>query len=117
MTADDHLYLDHMRECIERIQAYTAEGRATFEASTLIQDGVIRNLQVMSESSQRISATVKDTHPAIDWRAISGFRNVLVHDYLSIDLNIVWNVIANELPTLKTQVEAVLDEFQEGTED
>lgn len=117
MTTDDRLYLDHMRDCIERIQAYTVEGRETFETSTLIQDGVIRNLQVMAESSQRVSTAVKDAHPEVDWRAISGFRNVLVHDYLGVDLNIVWNVIENELPTLKTQIEAILAEPQDDTED
>jgi uncharacterized protein with HEPN domain len=56
----------------------------------------------MAESSQRLSAEAKESHPEIDWRGISGFRNILVHDYLGgIDLDLIWAVIETELPQLK----------------
>ncbi|MCK4535654.1 MAG: DUF86 domain-containing protein [Desulfuromonadales bacterium] len=73
-----------------------------FINETLLQDAVLRVLQVMAESSQRLSEEAKNTHPDIDWRSISGFRNILVHDYLGgIDLELIWQVIEQELPILK----------------
>lgn len=112
MIPRDHLYLDHMHECMARIQEYASAGRDAFMKSTLLQDGIIRHLQVMSESSQRVSDTLNTAHPEIDWRAMAGFRNVLVHDYLNIELDIVWNVVKNELVDLRPKIEALLSEFQ-----
>jgi uncharacterized protein with HEPN domain len=67
----------------------------------MIQDAVIRNLQTMAESSQRLSEATKSSVPDVDWRAISGFRNILVHDYLGVDPNVVWAVVEYDLPNLK----------------
>lgn len=82
-----------MRECIERILEYTASDRSRFEASRLIQDAVVRNLQTLTESSQRLSADIKATEPQVPWRELSGFRNVIVHGHLGIDLAAVWLVV------------------------
>lgn len=114
MIPRDQLYLDHMNECITRILDYAVGGRNAFMKSTLIQDGIIRNLQVMAESSQRVSDELKAKHPEIDWRAMAGFRNVLVHDYLNIELDIVWNVVMKDLADLKPKIEALLGEFQDN---
>lgn len=77
---DDRVYVLHIVDCVRRIQRY-CETEA-FTTSDLVQDAVLRNLQVLAESTQRISAELKLLHPEVDWRAIAGFRNVLVHDYL-----------------------------------
>ena len=69
-----------MRECIERVCEYTAGDRARFETSRLIQDAVIRNLQTLTESSQRLSDTIKSTEPQVPWRELAGFRNVSCMD-------------------------------------
>lgn len=98
---DDQVYVTHMLECIEKIEDYTGDDEYAFCQSTLIQDAVIRNLQILAESSQRLSQTLKDNYPQIPWREVSGFRNVLVHDYLGIDLDTIWSVVAVELPTIK----------------
>lgn len=108
---DDRLYLVHINECIARIEDYVSGGRDEFMRSTLIQDAAVRNLQVLSESSQRVSEAIKLAHPEIDWRGIAGFRNVLVHAYLSVDLNTVWNVIERDLPDLKRKIQSILDEL------
>ena len=83
---DDKLYLLHITECLDRIETYVAGGRDTFLGSTLIQDAVIRNLQVLGESTRRLSQNTRDASPEIDWRGIAAFRNVLVHDYLGLTL-------------------------------
>ncbi|OGN92342.1 MAG: hypothetical protein A2Y88_03400 [Chloroflexi bacterium RBG_13_48_10] len=107
---DDKLYLIHVQECIQRIEKYTLGGKMEFMQQDLIQDAVIRNLQVLAESSQRISDERKLNHPEVDWLALSGFRNILVHDYLGVDLEMVWNIIDNDLPSLKYSLLKMLDE-------
>lgn len=89
-----------MRECIERIRDYTAGERSRFVTSRLIQDAVIRNLQTLTESSQRLSDDIKATEQQVPWRELAGFRNVIVHGYLGIDLDAVWLVVEQDLPPL-----------------
>lgn len=89
-----------MRDCIERVDEYTGLERKRFEDSRLVQDGVIRNLQTLAESSQRLSPDIKATVGQIPWRELSGFRNVIVHDYLGLDLDAIWLVVAQDLPPL-----------------
>jgi len=110
---DDRVYLAHICECIERITQYTAKGRVAFEADTLTQDAVLRNLHALSESTTRLSDACKERHPEIDWRTIAAFRNVIVHDYLGIELDIVWGIIEQDLPVLSQSVKAMLAELGE----
>lgn len=105
----DRLLSAHMLDCIARIREYTADGRSTFLASSLIQDAVIRNLRTMSESSQRPSKVSKASEPDIPWTRISGMRNILVHQYLGgIDLETVWTVVEGELEPLQRALERML---------
>jgi len=98
---DDRVYLKHVLRCIARIEGYTASGRHAFFASHLIQDAVIRNLQTLAESSQRLNDGIKMSQPAVDWKGLAGFRNVLVHDYLGIDLDLVFRIVEHDVPSLK----------------
>ena len=96
----DKVYLAHMLECTGRIDEYVGGNEACFRASQLVQDAVVRNLQTLAESSQRLTDAIKASEPDVPWRAISGFRNILVHDYLAIDVDAVWLVVDQELPRL-----------------
>ncbi len=93
-----------MRDCMDRIFEYTNAERARFDASRLVQDAVIRNLQTLAESSQRLSSEIKGTEPQIPWRELSGFRNVIVHGYLGVDLGAVWLVVEQDLAALSLAV-------------
>ncbi len=105
---DDKLYLIHMSECIARIEEYVREGKDAFMSSSLVQDAVIQNLQTMAESIKRISEDLKAQRPEVDWREISGFRNVLVHDNLNVDLLRVWLIVERNIPDLKKKIDAIL---------
>jgi uncharacterized protein with HEPN domain len=100
----DRVLLAHMRDCLDRILEYTNAERSRFEASRLVQDAVIRNLQILAESSQRLSSEIKGTEPQIPWRELAGFRNVIVHGYLGVDLGAVWLVVEQDLPALAEAV-------------
>jgi len=70
---------------------------------------VIRNLEIIGEATKRISADVKDNHPEIPWREIAGLRDVLIHDYMGVDLHVVWNVVVQDIPKLKSTVRRLLE--------
>ncbi|MCC7106579.1 MAG: DUF86 domain-containing protein [Chloroflexi bacterium] len=92
---DDRVYLVFISERIARIRQYTSDGERAFLEDLKTQDAVLRNLQVLAESTQRLSPELKALHPELNWRAIAGFRNVLVHDYLGVIPARVWESIAN----------------------
>ena len=109
---DDKLYLIHISECIERIEQYLPDrSKQTFLSSSLLQDAILRNLQTMAESTQHLSDSLKAKHPEINWRKITGFRNLLVHDYLGVDAERVWKIIEIELPTLKQTITTMLRDY------
>ncbi len=111
---DDKPYLLHIRECITRIQSFTEEGREVFFADVMIQDAVIRNLQVLAESTQRLSESTRESHPEVPWQEISGFRNVVVHGYLGIDLEQIWLIVEQNLVELQGHVESMLQNLEES---
>jgi uncharacterized protein with HEPN domain len=102
---DDAVYLRHILECLRRIEENAAAGYDAFMASHTTQDAVLRNLQTMAESTQRLSDAAKQARSTVDWRAISGFRNVLVHNYLGIDLEQIWSIVQRDVPALRAALE------------
>ena len=108
----DRTYIAHMLECIQRINEYCRADQNAFYSSRLLPDAVIRNLQTMAESAQRLSESTKALGPEIPWRAISGFRNVIVHNYLGLDLDAIWLVIVKDLPTLKIELEKIFQQVR-----
>jgi uncharacterized protein with HEPN domain len=104
----DLVYLDHIREAIERIAAYSAAGREEFFHNRMAQDAVIRNFEIIGEAVKHLSDDLKDQHPDVPWRRVAGFRNVLIHDYMNVDEEEVWNVIEVHLPALRAVVDRLL---------
>ena len=105
---DDRLYLIHIREAIERIEEYTRAGEIGFREDHKTQDAVLRNLHTLSESTQRLSQVIKDQNPNVDWRSIAAFRNIIVHDYLGVDIDQIWDIVQDDLPGLKHAVVMLL---------
>lgn len=105
---DDGLNISCIAECIARIEEYTSGGQEAFEASSLIQDAVVRNFQVIGDATKNLSLELRQAYPDVPWRRMAGFRDVLVHDYLRVDFNIVWEIIEIELPNFKPQILEIL---------
>jgi len=106
---DDRLYLTHILECLDKIEQYAAVGRDAFDADPMRQDAIIRNFEIVGEATKRLSEEVRSLRPDISWREVAGFRDVLIHGYLGVDLNQVWNIIQNDMPALKDAVTELLD--------
>jgi uncharacterized protein with HEPN domain len=100
-------YLGHIADSIAAIESYVAGGRDVFMAQRLIQDAVIRNFEITGEAASRLSATEGEGSAAA-WRKVVAFRNRLIHGYWSVDLLLVWDVIQNDLPALKSEVARLL---------
>jgi uncharacterized protein with HEPN domain len=107
----DKFYLVYILECLERIKEFTQAGQGAFMSSHLIQDAVLRNLHTLTESTLRLSDGLKHSYPDTAWKEIAKFRNVVVHDYLGVNLDRVWKIVENDLPVLEKQTRAILDDL------
>jgi uncharacterized protein with HEPN domain len=110
-VSKDKLYLIYILECISNIEELVAGGRTAFEAAKHNRAAMLYYLQTMAEATQRLSESLKTTHPEVDWVAISGFRNRLAHSYLDVNMNIVWTIIEQYLPDLKSAVIGMLQKL------
>lgn len=110
--SNDKLYVVHILECIEKIEEYTRDGKDFFEQDSKTQDAVLRNLQTLSESSMRISEELQNKYPSVAWREMHAFRNVVVHDYLGLELDQIWDIIMIDLLQLKEKMVRMLDELE-----
>ncbi len=95
---DDRLYLSNIKECIERIESYTHDGREVFLQTTIIQDAVMRNFEIIGEATKRLSPELRVAYPDVPWQQVAGFRDVLIHDYFKVNLNRIWRFIEHNLP-------------------
>jgi uncharacterized protein with HEPN domain len=105
----DLLYLSNIQDCIQRIESYTIEGKEKFLETPMIQDAVIRNFEIIGEATKRLSPELKDSYPNVAWKQIAGLRDILIHDYLKVNLNRVWGIIEQDLSDLKQVVESILE--------
>lgn len=109
---NDLLYVSNIQECIEAIESYTLDGKEIFMQTRMIQDAVIRNFEVIGEATKRLSPEFRAKYPEIPWRRIAGLRDVLIHDYLRVDLDEVWGIIVNDLSNLKTAIDNIIQDLQ-----
>ena len=105
---DDRYYLVHILECIGNVEDDTSGGKDSFLGNRTLRDAVMRNLQVMAESSIRLSDELKRRFPEVEWDELRKFRHVAVHDYIGTDYAIIWLIVTLHLPRLKAQVETIL---------
>lgn len=109
---DDHVYLQHIRDAIGRIESYIGGGKEAFFRESIVQDAVIRNLEVIGEAVKNLSAEMRSRHPEIPWAGIAGMRDVLIHVYFGVRLETVWNAVEHRLPELKAHIERLLAEAE-----
>lgn len=97
-------------DAIDRINKYAARGRDVFENDELVQTWIVHHLQILGEAAVRISEDFQNKHPDIPWSEIIGMRNILIHNYFGIDIDVVWLVIEKDLPELERNVKKLLEE-------
>jgi uncharacterized protein with HEPN domain len=104
----DRIYLGHILESIESILEYTAGMQEDdFHANRLVKDAVIRNFEIVGEATKRISFQLRNENPGIPWTKMAGLRDKLIHEYIRVDLQLVWDVIKDVLPGLVKEIKEI----------
>lgn len=106
---DDKVYIISILESIEKIELYTKFEKEKFMNSNMIQDAVIRNLEIIGEATKKITLELKKDNLDIPWKQMAGLRDILIHDYMGVDLKTVWNVVEKELPIVKNRIKELID--------
>jgi uncharacterized protein with HEPN domain len=109
---DSRERLRDMFEAIEHIERYASQGRDTFERDELIQNWIVRHLQIIGEAARTTPQEVRERATNVPWSKIIGMRHILVHDYFQIDTDIVWDVVEQDLAGLKQALRGLLDELE-----
>lgn len=104
----DRANLSTILERIERVRRFTKEGKADFLRSELIQDAVIRELEVIGEATKRLGRSTRALNSKIPWSKMAGFKDVAIHQYDSINLDRVWDIVESELPKIGAKVRSIL---------
>tara|TARA_B100000287_G_scaffold405394_1_gene428948 strand:- start:810 stop:1139 length:330 start_codon:yes stop_codon:yes gene_type:complete len=103
-----HFYIGDMIACAEKVLSYTADMKqAEFEHSSLTYDATIRNIELIGEAATHIPDEVRRQYPDIPWRMMVATRNQLIHGYLGIDNDILWNIISTDIPDLLDSLQAI----------
>jgi uncharacterized protein with HEPN domain len=106
--------LRDMLEAIEYIERYAVQGKEAFERDELIQNWMVRYLQIIGEVARALPQDVRERVADVPWSKMIGMRHILVHNYFRIDTEIVWDVVERDLPVLKRSLQTLLDELEAG---
>jgi uncharacterized protein with HEPN domain len=101
--------IGHMLDSIARVRRFVGRRRKpAFVANVLVQDAVIHNIAIVGEAANHLSPGLVAASPSIPWRRIVGMRNLLIHGYFNVDLDVVWRVVTVDLPELEKNLRALL---------
>jgi len=105
MKKDDVVYLKHILDAINRIEEYVQNIEYhDFIENHLIQDGVIRQIEIIGEATKRLSNGIREKYTDIQWKDIVGMRNKLIHNYFGVDIDAVWETVKKDIPVLKKKL-------------
>ena len=114
---DPVVFVSHILECIEKVEEYTTgKSRQDFLDSTQLQDAVIRRIEIIGEAARNIPKSIQEEYPQVRWDEAKGMRNILIHEYFGVDLELTWQVVQRDLPKLKKQMSELKEDLEEETE-
>ena len=100
---DDKIYIEHILQSIDRIEAYlSGKDHQSFSDDFMTQDAVVRQLEIIGEATKRISKELRNINPQVPWSDMAGMRDILIHDYIDVDIDIVWKTASESIINLKS---------------
>jgi uncharacterized protein with HEPN domain len=112
MEKDDTVYLRHILDAIKTVDGYLSGVSETkFKATSLLQDGAIRQIEIIGEAVRHVSKDLRRTYSEIPWQDIAGMRDKLIHDYFGVDIEKIWLTAQEDLPVLKEQIMGIMRDF------
>ena len=103
----DRLRLLDAIEQIELISSFSEGGREAFFSDLIVQSAILHRLALLGEACRGVSPELRESHPEIPWPQIVAFRNIVIHEYFGLDLELVWAIVAEHVPTLALQLNSV----------
>lgn len=115
MNKDPKTFLLHILECIGYIE-YDVHNisKEEFLDSVTIQDAVNRRLEIIGEATKNIPENIRNHYKSIPWKKLAGMRDILIHNYFGVDLDMVWGIVKDDLPDLKNKIKVILDELNKA---
>jgi uncharacterized protein with HEPN domain len=113
MKRDDSVYLNHILDSISQLEEYTKGlTKEEFLSTRLVQDGTIRQIEIVGEAIKNVSENLKEMYPDIPWKEIAGMRDKLIHNYFGVDIDAVWDAVKKDIPTLKEEILKIMEDLQ-----
>ena len=109
MNRDEGVYLHHILDAIAQVEEYVQDvDEASFPKNRMVQDAVIRQLEIIGEAARHLPQDFRKAHPVVPWGDIAGMRDKLIHDYFGVDLDKVWVTVEDDLPPLRDAVQEIV---------